>query len=357
MKPVKSFFAFILIFAVLLSLCACVRRVRDSSSVWLDFELNEERTGYEVTGSNIAGEKPGVIWQMVDVVIPSEYRGKPVVKIGIEAFKDSQILASVTIPDTVEFISGSAFSHCTALTSLHLPKNVKHLGGWSFDGCTSLSELTVDPANPYFTSVDNVIYTKDGKELVLYAPANKQSTFEIPDGVVSINRYSMWHCSALENISIPSSVTDISYESIMFCDSLRGVDVSENNAVYKSIDGNLYSRDGTTFLRFYSVAEPTALVLPQSVTTIDRFAAYYSHNLTEITIPAGVTYIGDSAFSQCPDLSKATFENTSGWKLIPTHGKFASPVCLSPSDFESPEKNATYLTDDYYDHEWEAAAS
>lgn len=353
MKFTKSITACILVLLILVGLCACERRVRGSQDVWLDFELNSDKTGYEVTGSNIAGEKPDEVWEMVDVVIPSEYRGKPVTRIGLDVFKNSQILASVTIPDTVEVIVADAFGNCTALTSIHIPKNVKRFGGWCFQGCTSLSEITVDPDNQYFTAVDNVVYTKDLKEMVFYASGKKQTSFDVPAGVTSINRYSFMHCTYLENISVPETVTDISYESIMFCRALRGIEINENNHVYQSIDGNLYSKDGKTFLRFYSESQPTKLILPQSVTTIESLAAYYSQNLIEITIPVGVTYIGDGAFSQCRDLKKATFENTQGWKLIPTHGKFATSIKLNSEDFSSLEKNAKYLTDDYNTYEWE----
>ena len=236
MKYVIRILTRILVISTLTGLCACYRRVKDSSDVWFDYELNEDRTGYEITGSNIAGEEPGVIWQMVDVVIPSEYRGKPVTKIGYEAFKNSRILASVTIPDTVEAIVADAFANCTALTEVHIPRSVQQFGGWVFAGCTSLSKITVDSSNRYFTSKDNVVYTKDGAELVLYAPAKKDTRFEIPRGVTSINRYSFRHCIYLEDIIIPDTVTDISYESIMFCTALRGVDISKNNPEYQKTE-------------------------------------------------------------------------------------------------------------------------
>ena len=51
-------------------------------------------------------------------VILKEYKGKPVVGIGVAAFENCRRLTSVTIPDSVTSIGSSAFKDCISLTTI-----------------------------------------------------------------------------------------------------------------------------------------------------------------------------------------------------------------------------------------------
>lgn len=56
------------------------------------------------------------------LIVPTEYKGKPVVSIGDEAFKDCTSLLSVVIPDTVTHIGANVLSGCAdSLESLTVP--------------------------------------------------------------------------------------------------------------------------------------------------------------------------------------------------------------------------------------------
>lgn len=49
----------------------------------------------------------------------------------------------------------------------------------------------------------------------------------------------------------------------MICYSLKNIDVHENNAYYKSVDGKLYSKDGTKFIQ-YALGKPDETFLVDS---------------------------------------------------------------------------------------------
>ncbi len=368
------FIACFVVFFPLMVMFSCSDTVLTSEKVGLRYELNPSKTGYAVTGSNIAGVTSTDRWELVDVEIPATYRGLPVVEIGRDAFKDCAILRSVSIPDSVTSITGSAFFNCSALERVHIPDSVVRLYGHAFARTSSLKEVTVDPDNQAYSSIDGNVYTKDGQTLVLYAGGNPQSVFEIPSGVTTIEHNAIFCCDYLETIVIPDTLTEIDYSSIVYCNALRGVQVNEANPLYQSIDGNLYSKDGKTFLRFYHGYPNASLEIPEGVTAIAELAAYDSENLISvvlpdsltsigadaflqtsllrITIPKGVTFIGEGAFCRCNQLREAEFVNADGWSAVPVSVKFGSTVYLKPSELESPSTVATYLMDTYTDYEW-----
>ncbi|MEG2541045.1 MAG: leucine-rich repeat domain-containing protein, partial [Clostridia bacterium] len=79
-----------------------------------------------------------------------------------------------------------------------------------------------------------------------------------------------------------------------------------NNANFKSIDGDLYSKDGSTLIQYAIGKTATIFTIPASVTNIGYGAFYGCSSLTSVTIPASVTTIGGSAFSGCIKLTSIT---------------------------------------------------
>lgn len=101
------------------------------------------RLNLEVT-TNKAG------YQLDSVFIPENVKisdlSYKVTKIGFCAFKNSNQLKYVDIPETVNSIEGYAFSGCTNLTSIKIPLNVQSVGNYMFDGCSSLEKIVM-PSN------------------------------------------------------------------------------------------------------------------------------------------------------------------------------------------------------------------
>ena len=374
MKKISLLFCFIILIAVLAT-SSCSMRKLESDDVHFQYFWWEDDNAYHIKGTNVEGKTLEDNWEIIDVVIPTEYNGKPVTQIGWDSFRQCQILRSVTIPEGITGINSYTFFDCSNLESVRLPKSMKNFWGGCFASCNSLKEVTVDPDNPWFCSVDGVVYTKDQKELVFYPPGKADEEFVIPEGCSVIDRYAFAYCENLKRIIVPSTVTDISYESILFCKGLEGVFVDERNATYSSFDGNLYSKDGEKFLRLCVSAENINLTLPEGVIEVADGAAYYCENLiainlpksltsigessflncdnlTTITIPENVTFIGNGAFSRCQQLSEVVFEQTSGWRVEPQGGKFVSTTKLNKAKLDSPTTAAEYLSETYDSWEW-----
>ena len=223
----------------------------------LEYVLSDDGTYYTLKS---IGEYKGT-----DIVIPSDYQGKPVKKVGAHAFNNDDI-TSVVVGDKVESIGNDAFHDCYDLTSIVIGK----------------------------------------------------------------------------------SVTEIGERAFMNCEALTGIDVAEDNTAYKDIDGNLYTKDGKTMIKYATGKTATEYVSPEGLETVMEETFSGSDNLTSVTIKCKT--IGKSAFSHCVNLARVEIDCESIVQdAFAWCGKLAS-VTLS-KDVTHIEKNAFYdcqTTDVYY---------
>ncbi len=138
------------------------------------YNLNGE--GYAIVGYNRIGDA-----SVVDVKIPSSYKGKPINEIADCTFTGAGYIETVTIPDTVKRIGFEAFSACGNLKSINLPVGLDTIYDESFSGCTSLQHI------------------------------------EIPEGVVEIGEYAFNSCYQLKSVKLPQSLKIIQ-QRVFSCD-------------------------------------------------------------------------------------------------------------------------------------------
>lgn len=214
-----------------------------------------------------------------------------------KAFASCSALTSITLPNTVMYINNSVFSECTALTSITIPDGVTRIGEYAFNQCTSLTSIT------------------------------------IPDSVTTLGTYAFRDCANLTSITIGNGVTSISTEFFSGCTSLHRITVGDGNANYKTVDGNLYSKDGTRFLKCAAGKNGTAFTVPNGVTRIDGTAFEGCTGLISITLPDTLTDIGGNAFAGCTSLSDITIPNAVRFIGI---GAFSD--CVNLTSITLPEK-------------------
>lgn len=118
----------------------------------------------------------------------------------------------------------------------------------------------------------------------------------IPEGVTLIDEYAFGESTGITSITIPASVTEI-YGGSFGDSDITAINVSTGNANFKSIDGVLFNKSGTTLL-MYPSAKSGAYTTPPSTTTIGEYAFEYTSAVTSITLSANVSNISESAFSQ-----------------------------------------------------------
>ena len=216
--------------------------------------------------------------------------------IGDNAFWKCKALSNVTIPESVEVIDEWAFQACESLNSVNIPKNVSNIGKGAFGEIDDIT-VTVDEANPTFTMVDNVLFTKDMKKLVGFYDKDKKD-YTVPDGVEEIASNAFWK-SNLETISFPNSLKTIGDEAFMACNSISEVTLPG----VETLGVNSFS----------SCSNLKKVNLSESIIDVKARAFELSYQLEEINVNGnngelvsvdGVVYTKDMAYIAAYPLGK-----------------------------------------------------
>ena len=136
----------------------------------------------------------GLIKEEREVVIPKMYKGKEVIAIRGDVFKNVKSIKKVSLPESITEIRGGAFENCKNLEYINIPPKITEIHGSTFEGCIKL---------------DNVV---------------------IPEGVTRIGGSAFRECVSLENVTIPKSVNEIGSSAFRLT-KIEKVCISKNTYV------------------------------------------------------------------------------------------------------------------------------
>ena len=187
----------------------------------------------------------------------------PVTSIGSYAFSGCSSLTSITIPGSVSNIGVCAFDCCKGLMSITIPESVTGIGGYAFSGCSGLTSIT------------------------------------IPESVTSIEDGVLINCCSLSTINVDPD--NPNYDSRYNCNAI--IESSSNILIAGCVNTVIHeSVTSLGFDAFYGCTSLTSITLPESITSIGRFA-FASSGLKSITIPRSVINIEDVVFIGCSELT------------------------------------------------------
>lgn len=154
------------------------------------------------------------------LVLPA---GRP--EIGDGAFSECNSLSNISFGSDWDEIDFNVFSECAALSAVYIPAKVRKIS--NLKNIVVLGAITVDPNNPYFSSIDGLLYSKAGD--VLYAcPSARKGRLEIPSGTKTILDGAFRDCNGLEEICLPETIRNFSYAEFCGCSYLATLEIRAN---------------------------------------------------------------------------------------------------------------------------------
>lgn len=265
--------------------------------------------------SSISSRAFGGCAKLTSVVLPSN-----ITSLGEATFADSSI-ENIEFSPNISSLGYYLFQGSNRLESIVIPSTIKDMGMGAFHGCRGLKRVEIKGA----TNIGDNTFMNCTNLVEVKLPPTLTTLSDRDDSA-------FYGCTGLLSITIPSSITSLSADFFGTMDNLISIEVEAGNATYKSIDGIVYTKDGTTLLRCpkgkksVTVAEGTttlgtksffgtslnSLTLPNSLTTI-RVEAFRWSTLPTITIPNTVTSVENSAFGNWKANQTINVDNTEAY--------------------------------------------
>ncbi len=134
------------------------------------------------------------------------------------------------IPDTIEgltvkTINASAFSD-RIVTELTLPAGIENVSAKMINNTKELQYIYISGDSENYISVNGVIYTADGKTLVMY-PGGRTGEAEFAVGVTRIGDRAFYGCR-ISGAALPDTVEEIGESAFESCLQLQKIDIPGN---------------------------------------------------------------------------------------------------------------------------------
>ena len=171
--------------------------------------------------------------------------------IGNYAFSLSPNLESITLPDTLVYISSQIFTDVKNLKKLYIGKNVQTISPMFCYGNRNIN-VQIDANNPYYKSENNILYDiRDKNNLKLVTVIYKiKGEFQIDENVKTIENYAFHNQNQMTSVYIPDGVENIGL-SFNYCTELTEIQIP---ASVKTIRNNCF--DNSYNIRKINIDKP-----------------------------------------------------------------------------------------------------
>ena len=331
---------------------------------------------FGVGASNVLSDAPKNSY--LNITIPSSHLGKKVTEVVERGFSNihGNQLGFVTIPSSITSVRYAAFNNIRfkaflleegvetiedlafALSSYYMvfiPKTIKNMSPLAFYS-SQVEKYVVDNDNGTYMSIDDAIYSKNKKEIILHPYIDGRfddgldrmifDDANILEGTELVGQYCFTRV-ALENIVLPSSVKELKEHSFLECFLYGSIVLNEGLlkiGAQAFTDFRLFNREEISIPKTvieigegaFSACALRTMTLPPKLKIIEKDLFRNDGNLDECVIDVGVEAIREHAFL-CTSVDHLTFLGTmeqwshisldDGWDLIssPESREFKKP--------------------------------
>ncbi len=189
---------------------------------------------------------------------------------------------SVTLPEGEYAINKYAFAGST-VTGITIPASVSAIGENAFAECA-------------ITSLTAPVWALESID------AAKLTSLTLV-GETTLGATALEGCTELVNLTLPATLTTVEDGALAALIKLTSISVEDGSESFKTVDGSLYSLDGTVLYR--AVSGTPYFTVPKGVTAIAPYAFAGLTELFSVTLDdAAVTIIGAGAFKGCTSISR-----------------------------------------------------
>lgn len=225
------------------------------------------------------------------VVFEQPGLGKPSLTIGERAFKNCELLTSISLPARLQNISlqkyvqrNSFFESLDELTE-DAPD--------AFLGCTALERIDVAyNASAVYTANDGVLFTDSGRTLVYFPAAKSASDYVFPTTVRSVAAGAFLGCSLSGALNISAGITSIG-DFAFAGTAISEVSFASDSVGLSAVTVGAYAFYGCEDIKILTFADRS------NVTELGTGAFKDCEKLPEVIIPASMKTVGDEAFANC----------------------------------------------------------
>lgn len=268
---------------------------------------------------------------LVDVSLPSTLE-----VISEFCFADCGALTEITLPEGLLFIDSSAFSGC-GLLEVAFPSSLAEIGSNSFANCIDLKKLTINEG--LLNIGQDAFFGCEKLDIILPAGCPSESWFKANGFLYGVSGKASGSLSwSGEGWKLEKGVLTISMNDAMPDFTASGMGA----APWKYLASEVKRIEFTGKLRsignysFWNFSECENISLPEGLENIGDYAFGACTKLSELDLPSTLKSIGYGSFSFCSALKSLTLPD--GLESV---GADAFVMCNGIKDVKKPESLKT----------------
>lgn len=161
------------------------------------------------------------------------YYANTITEVPQDLFRNTNTLASVSVPETVTTIKSGAFYNCHKLASYDFPDALTTIEASAFRYCDSLAIFDF----PYVETIGDYAFNECSFETVIlsdtlkttgkgtFQTCTKLKTIQIGSGLTSISAYLCQNCTSLETVNMPTNIKRIEQGAFKGCTAIEALNL------------------------------------------------------------------------------------------------------------------------------------